>query len=58
MLALLGRFLRDRSGTTAIEYALIGTLVSVAIIIGAGALGEQLVAVYQGVVEGFETPVD
>ena len=58
MLALLGCFLRDRSGATAIEYALIGTLVSVAIVVGAGALGEQLVAVYQGVVEGFETPAE
>ncbi len=43
------RFLRDNSGATAIEYALIGGLVSVAIIVGARALGVSLNSVYTGV---------
>jgi pilus assembly protein Flp/PilA len=42
MTHLCSRFLRDESGATAIEYALIGSLLSVAIIIGAAALGSKL----------------
>jgi pilus assembly protein Flp/PilA len=36
------RFLDDRSGATAIEYALIAALVAVVIITGLTALGNQL----------------
>jgi pilus assembly protein Flp/PilA len=39
---LLARFAKDESGATAIEYGLIATLVGVAIIVGAGALGTKL----------------
>ena len=39
---LLARFLRDDTGVTAIEYALMGGLIALAIIVGAGALGTQL----------------
>jgi len=35
-------FIRDEDGVTAIEYGLIATLVGVAIIVGAGALGTAL----------------
>jgi pilus assembly protein Flp/PilA len=38
MKALIGNFLRNEAGTTAIEYALIGVLISVAVIAGIGAL--------------------
>ncbi|MCW5696305.1 MAG: Flp family type IVb pilin [Bauldia sp.] len=48
MKALLIRFARNRSGATAIEYALIGTLISVAIIVGAIALGGVLNTTYEG----------
>jgi pilus assembly protein Flp/PilA len=41
-MALLKRFLADRSGATAIEYGLIASLVAVAIITGASALGTNL----------------
>lgn len=40
--ALLQRFLGDESGATAIEYGLIASLIGVAIIVGAGALGTSL----------------
>lgn len=40
--AVVVRFLRDEAGVTAIEYGLIATLVGVAIIAGAMALGGQL----------------
>ena len=36
------KFLADESGATAIEYGLIGALISVAIILGAGALGTAI----------------
>lgn len=35
-------FVKEKSGTTAIEYALIGTLVSVSIIAGAMSLGNAV----------------
>jgi pilus assembly protein Flp/PilA len=42
MRTLVVRFLADRSGATAIEYALIGSLISIAIIVGATAIGIKL----------------
>ncbi|MBB4063261.1 Flp family type IVb pilin [Gellertiella hungarica] len=38
----LARFLKDESGATAIEYGLIAALISVALIAGAGLLGNQI----------------
>jgi pilus assembly protein Flp/PilA len=49
MLNLCSRFARDESGATSIEYALIGALISVAIIVGASALGTQLNLLYDAV---------
>ena len=46
---LIARFAKDECGATAIEYGLIATLIAVAIIVGATALGTQLNAVFQGV---------
>jgi len=42
MTKLFARFANDESGATAIEYGLIATLIGVAIIVGAGALGTAL----------------
>ncbi len=42
MSKLFARFAKDESGATAIEYGLIAALISVAIIAGAGALGNEL----------------
>jgi pilus assembly protein Flp/PilA len=39
---LFARFAKDDSGVTAIEYGLIATLIGVAIIVGATALGGAL----------------
>ena len=39
---LFARFAKDESGVTAIEYGLIASLVGVAIILGATALGGKL----------------
>lgn len=43
---LMTRFAKDESGATAIEYGLIATLIGVAIILGATALGTRLNAVF------------
>jgi pilus assembly protein Flp/PilA len=42
-------FIRDEDGVTAIEYGLIATLVAVAIIVGAGALGTKLNDLFNGI---------
>lgn len=46
-------FLADRSGATAIEYGLIATLISVAIIVGATFLGDQLDLMYDNLADQF-----
>lgn len=47
MKTLLARFAKNESGATAIEYGLIATLVTVAIIGGATALGTKLNTTFQ-----------
>ena len=42
MKTLMLRLLKDKSGATAIEYGLIAALISVALIAGAGTLGNTL----------------
>ena len=42
MSKFFGRFIKDESGATAIEYGLIAALISVALIAGASTLGETL----------------
>ncbi len=39
MTKLFSRFCKDESGATAIEYGLIAALIALAIVVGAGALG-------------------
>ena len=55
MKTILRRFLKDESGVTAIEYGLIASLVAVAIIVGATALGSQLNATFSGVATTMST---
>jgi pilus assembly protein Flp/PilA len=42
MKTLFARFAKDESGATAIEYGLIASLIAVALIVGAGTLGNKL----------------
>jgi pilus assembly protein Flp/PilA len=49
----LARFASDESAATAIEYSLIATLVSIAIVVGATALGEQIDTMYRAIAEQF-----
>ncbi|HNQ01040.1 MAG TPA: Flp family type IVb pilin [Syntrophales bacterium] len=46
------RFFKDEEGATAVEYALIVFLIAVAIIGTVTALGGQLNATFQAIVEG------
>jgi pilus assembly protein Flp/PilA len=39
---IVSRFMRNESGATAIEYGLIAALIALAIITGAGALGNAI----------------
>lgn len=39
---VLSRFVKDESGATAIEYGLIAALIGIALIAGAGTLGNNL----------------
>ncbi len=50
---LLKRFQQDIAGATAIEYALIGGLISIAVIGGATTIGTQLAEIFTSVQEGF-----
>jgi pilus assembly protein Flp/PilA len=56
MLNLMNRFAKDESGATAIEYGLIATLIAVAMIVGATALGTRLNAVFNGLSTKLTTP--
>ncbi|NNM72976.1 Flp family type IVb pilin [Enterovirga aerilata] len=49
------RFLRDESGATAIEYALIATIVSLAIVAGATLSGTSLKGSFEQVSSGFSS---
>jgi pilus assembly protein Flp/PilA len=49
MKSLFVRFAKDESGATAIEYGLIATLIGVALIVGAKALGTSLNTVFSGI---------
>jgi pilus assembly protein Flp/PilA len=46
MKALLGRFLEDESGATAVEYGIMVALIAAAIIITVGLLGDALDSVF------------
>lgn len=47
MKTMFQRFMKDESGATAIEYGLIASLIGVAIILGATALGGSLNTTFQ-----------
>lgn len=52
MRAHISRFISDDSGATAIEYGLIGALLSLAIIVGAGLLGNSVSNLFMKVGNG------
>ena len=56
MKSFVNRFVKNESGATAIEYGLIASLIAVAIIGAATALGGQLSAVFQGISDTLVAP--
>jgi pilus assembly protein Flp/PilA len=48
-MSLVQRFIRDERGITAIEYALIATLVAMSVIIWAAVAGNKLNATFSGI---------
>ena len=48
-MAFIRRFLRERKGATALEYALITALISMVIMLGANGIGVQLTAIFSSV---------
>lgn len=54
MKALVSRFLKDESGATAIEYGLIASLIAVAIITAAGALGTQISNTFNNITDALK----
>jgi pilus assembly protein Flp/PilA len=49
MKSLFTRFAKDESGAAAIEYGLIATLIAVALIVGATAVGTSLNKVFSSI---------
>jgi pilus assembly protein Flp/PilA len=49
MKSLVTRFVKDESGATAIEYGLIAALIALAIMVGAGALGNSIGAKFNNI---------
>ena len=56
MSKLISRFVNDESGATAIEYGLIAALIALAIIVGAGSLGNTLNAKFDSIATKVGTP--
>lgn len=52
---LISRFVQDESGATAIEYGLIAALIALAIITGAGALGNSINAKFTKIATTFNS---
>jgi pilus assembly protein Flp/PilA len=55
MSKLFARFVKDESGATAIEYGLIAALIALAIMVGAGAVGNALDEKFQGISDTLNT---
>lgn len=56
MSKLFARFAKDESGATAIEYGLIAALIALAIIAGAGALGNQVGGTFNNIASCLADP--
>ena len=50
---IVGTLLRNESGATAIEYALIASLVSIAIVAAVTLLGDQLTELFENLTDAF-----
>jgi pilus assembly protein Flp/PilA len=53
---MLGKFLRDENGATAIEYSLIAGFIALAIIAAVGLTGQRLVELFQSLIPALTLP--
>ncbi|MBL0942438.1 MAG: Flp family type IVb pilin [Alphaproteobacteria bacterium] len=53
---MLRNFIRDETGATAIEYGLIASLIAVAIVVGATALGGKLNGMFTAISNKLTSP--
>ena len=53
---MFGKFLRDESGATAIEYSLLAGFIALAIIAAVGMTGQRLVALFQSLIPALTLP--
>ncbi|MEG8098920.1 Flp family type IVb pilin [Candidatus Liberibacter brunswickensis] len=53
-ISLINKFLKDKSGATAIEYGLLASLIAVAIIASVTALGTKLKDVFESIMAGIK----
>lgn len=51
LVSVIGQFLRDEEGVTAIEYGLIAALIAVVIIVAVSTIGTNLKAVFQKIAD-------
>jgi len=51
------KFIRDEEGAVAIEYALLGSLIALAIAVGAAVLGKDVCGVFQGIATAMATDI-
>jgi len=56
MSKIIARFIKDESGATAIEYGLIAALIALAIVAGAGSLGNKLSDQFNFISSKMKTP--
>ncbi len=52
---IFARFVKDESGATAIEYGLIAALIALAILVGAGAVGNNLSERFNDISDALDT---
>ncbi len=57
MAKLVARFVKDESGATAIEYGLIAALIALAIVVGAGALGNSISDLFNRIADELDSQV-
>lgn len=55
MLQAIKQFMRDEEGVTAIEYGFLASLIALALIVGATALGNKLNVLFSLIAEKFVT---
>jgi pilus assembly protein Flp/PilA len=53
---MFGKFLRDESAATAIEYGLIAGFIALAIIAAVGMTGQRLVALFESLIPALTLP--